>query len=244
MAGQGGDNIFFSGRTAVAGKAMYLTSHSLSDRFPKGIGGVVFDCDGVMFDTWESNMFFYNLVLERMGLPPMTPSQERYVHMATVIDSLAHIIPPSHAHRLKEARKSVSYTEEIMPKMVMAEGLMELLEVLRGLNIRLAVHTNRTNTMECVLERFGLSCFFDQVMTASQVTGKPSPEGLFQILRTWNMSPDQIVFIGDTQADEHAARHAGVDFWAYRNQQLLARQHVHDFWAVRGAFLQWQGWPV
>ena len=223
---------------------MYITSSTLQERFPEGIKGVIFDCDGVMFDTWESNMYFYNLILERIGLPPMTRSQEQFVHMATVVQSLEHIIPATHMDRMQEARKSVCYTKEIMPKMVMEDGLRELLEALRALGVRLGVHTNRTNTMELVLDRFDLTSFFDQVMTASKVVGKPNPEGVHRILGAWGVAAEQVVFIGDTSADQRAAMSAGVDFWAYRNEHLHANQHVNDFWGLRSAFLQWKGWPA
>ena len=46
--------------------------------FPHGLAGVIFDCDGVLLDSRESNSIFYNRVLAVFGLPPMTPEQEKY----------------------------------------------------------------------------------------------------------------------------------------------------------------------
>ncbi len=34
---------------------------------------IVFDCDGVLFDSKEANVKFYSHILERVGLPPVTP---------------------------------------------------------------------------------------------------------------------------------------------------------------------------
>ncbi len=41
----------------------------------KNIEVVAFDCDGVMFDTINANMAYYNKILEHFGRPAMTPQQ-------------------------------------------------------------------------------------------------------------------------------------------------------------------------
>ena len=45
------------------------------------IRAVVFDCDGVMFDTADANRIYYNRVLERFGKPPLNQEQFINVHM-------------------------------------------------------------------------------------------------------------------------------------------------------------------
>jgi phosphoglycolate phosphatase-like HAD superfamily hydrolase len=54
---------------------------------------VIFDCDGVLFDSRRANTAFYNHIRSRFGLPEMTPSQIDFVHMATTKESVKHIIP-------------------------------------------------------------------------------------------------------------------------------------------------------
>ena len=44
--------------------------------FSHGLGGVIFDCDGVMINSRAANDEFYNRVLAYFGLPPLTPEQE------------------------------------------------------------------------------------------------------------------------------------------------------------------------
>ena len=45
--------------------------------FPHGLTGIIFDCDGVMIDSRAANAIFYNKVLAALGLPPLTPEQEK-----------------------------------------------------------------------------------------------------------------------------------------------------------------------
>ena len=37
---------------------------------------VIYDCDGVMFDSLESNYVFYNRVMAHLGRPPLDRSDE------------------------------------------------------------------------------------------------------------------------------------------------------------------------
>ena len=41
----------------------------MSRLFANGLAGVIFDCDGVIVDSRESNNAFYNRVLEYFNLP-------------------------------------------------------------------------------------------------------------------------------------------------------------------------------
>ena len=52
---------------------------------------VIFDCDGVMFDSKDANRKYYNLLLEQFGHPLMNEEEEDYVHSHNVFDSVSHI---------------------------------------------------------------------------------------------------------------------------------------------------------
>ena len=52
---------------------------------------VAFDCDGVLFDTEQSNRAFYNEILNHLGKPELTPEQFAFVHMHTLDESLTFL---------------------------------------------------------------------------------------------------------------------------------------------------------
>ncbi|NNG07688.1 MAG: HAD hydrolase-like protein, partial [Desulfobacteraceae bacterium] len=57
----------------------------------QGTRAVVFDCDGVMFDSREANINFYNHLLTHFGLSPMEKEAVNFVHMHTADESIRHI---------------------------------------------------------------------------------------------------------------------------------------------------------
>lgn len=197
------------------------------------IKGLVFDCDGVLFDTRDVNRFYYNHILEKLGLAPMTAEEEEYSFMHTVDAALARIIPEELRPQASKILGHMTY-DEFIDRMVPEPGLKELLEFLQGRNVRMAVNTNRKNSMEKVLERFDLTDFFFPVMTAAKVSKpKPDPEGLLRIVETWGLSPENMAYLGDSTVDQETTQQGGVPFWAYKSRNLEAELHVDSFDELR-----------
>ena len=187
---------------------------------------VAFDCDGVMFDTKNANTAYYNHILDAMGKPPLTGAQFEYVHMHTVDSSLSLLFPDADERQRAHAhRKKTGYLPFIR-EMVMAPGLIPLLDRLRP-RFKTAVATNRTDTMEAVLATFDLEDRFDMVVTAMDVTHpKPHPEALEKLLTGFNIQAGEMIYIGDSELDEKAAKAANVPFIAFQNPGLSSRHHI------------------
>ncbi len=205
-----------------------------------GIRGIIFDCDGVLFDTRESNAQYYNAIIARLGLGPMTPEQERYCHFHTVFDSIAHITPPERLSEALQARKEVSYVKEILPHLRPFPGLYQALDAVRDLGLKIGMHTNRTTTMEDVASRYGLTSYFFPIMTAGKALPKPHPEGVHRVLRAWRMQPHEVVFIGDSYIDQAAAGNAGVPFWVFGDEPLAAQARIPNWYAFLQALSRWR----
>ena len=192
------------------------------------IKGVVFDCDGVLINSKAANVHFYNLILEALKLPRMSPEEESFVHAHTVQESIARIVPEGLLDKALDAKKSIPYSR-VLASICLESGITECLSCLRGAGFPCAVNTNRTDTMELILDKFELSGYFHPVVTSLDVLRpKPHPESLELILGVWGLSPDEVVFIGDSQVDELTARAAGTLFWAYNNEGLAADRHLQD----------------
>ena len=137
---------------------------------------VIFDCDGVMFDSRRANAHFYNHLLSRFGLPPLREDQVDAVHMLTSEESIDYIFQGTpHTADAQAYRLNMDYTPFI-EDLVVEPGLVGLLKAMKP-RAGLAVATNRSNTIGRVLDRFGLSAFFQIVVSCLDVQNpKPHPE--------------------------------------------------------------------
>jgi HAD superfamily hydrolase (TIGR01549 family) len=191
------------------------------------IAVVAFDCDGVMFDSAEANIAYYNQILAHLGRPAMTAAQEAFTHSNTVAASLAHLLADA-PHQLTEAeafRRRTGYIPFIR-HMRMEPHLRMLLDHLNG-RYKTAIATNRTDTMNRVLLEHGLEGCFDLVVSAADVRyAKPHPEQLHAIIAHFGVRPKEVCFIGDSDLDQQAAEAAGVPFIAYGNPALPAVAHI------------------
>lgn len=194
----------------------------------KRIRAVIFDCDGVMFDSRQANINYYNNVLKRFGLPAMSEKQVDYVHMHTADAAIRHIFQGTNLESEAQAyRKQLNYAPFIKD-MVMEPGLKSLLNNLKP-HYGLAVATNRGNTMPKVLETFGLTDFFDIVVSSLDVQNpKPHPESLIKILHHFEISAEQTFYVGDSLVDQQTAEAAGVSLISYRNADLDTPLRVTD----------------
>lgn len=181
---------------------------------------VIFDCDGVLFDSRDVNIQYYNRILARFHLPPMTEEEEGYVHMRTANESIHHLFRDT--DHLNEALRFAGQADysPFIDDMRIEPGLKELLSGLQP-EFGLAVATNRSNTIGKVLERHGLDHFFDIVVSSLDVNHpKPHPESLTRIMDFFKIGPLESFYIGDSLVDYQTARAAGVVFIAYKNRDL------------------------
>jgi len=192
----------------------------------KNIKIVIFDCDGVMFDTVKANTAYYNRILSHLSKPPLTPEQFAFVHMHTADESLVYL--SDNEDELKAAqnyRRIIGY-EEFIKYMEIEPHLKPLLQWLKP-NYRRAIATNRSDTMPRVLSEFNLEDDFDMVVTALDVEyPKPYPDQLFKILNHFKINPGNALYVGDSKVDETASKAAGVPLAAYNNRSLSADFHI------------------
>ena len=187
---------------------------------------VIFDCDGVLFDSKQANIAFYNHIRSHFGLPPLTSDAIQYVCMATVKESIDYIFEDE---RTRAEAQNYRLTLDYAPfgrLMVMEPDLPDLLDFLRP-SIKTAVCTNRSDTIRPIMNDFGLTPYFDIIVSSLDVTHpKPDPESVFLILDQLNIPSTEALYVGDSEIDARTAQAACVRMAAYRNRQLEADYHI------------------
>lgn len=187
---------------------------------------IAFDCDGVMFDSVQSNMDYYNSILNHFGKPRMTPEQFVHAHMHTANEVLGNLFDdPEMLEAAHDFRKKMTYWPFIKG-MKIEPDLKGLLEKIRP-KYKTAIATNRSDTMQGILVEHGLKGYFDFVVCALDVINpKPHPESLIKIVEHFRIEPAQAIYVGDSVLDEMAAKSAGVPLVAYNNRNLSADYYI------------------
>jgi HAD superfamily hydrolase (TIGR01509 family) len=197
---------------------------------------VIYDCDGVLFDSLEANTKLYNDLCAMVGRYPLREDELRYVHTHTVYEAL-HFIFGKENDLEKKALEILKQKQVDLKNYVgylkMEPHLFQTLERLKEKGILRVINTNRTTSMKYIMERYNLWPFFDMVVTALDVKNpKPHPESIEKIVQAFNLNKEQTVFVGDSEVDQQTARSSGVRFIAYKNKEIANDAYIDDHLAL------------
>lgn len=176
---------------------------------------VVFDMDGLMFNTEELYWEVGRELLRRrgrhytralcdamMGLQPQ-PAFQTMIDWHGLSDSWEQLAAES-----EEIYFSLldQYPVQVMP------GLWELLDALEKAGIPKAIGTSsRRRTLQALLSRFQLQGRFAFTLTAEDVQhSKPHPEIYQKAAERFGLTPQEVVVLEDSQAGCQAAVAAGT----------------------------------
>ncbi len=189
---------------------------------------IIYDCDGVLIDSRESNRAFYNHILSRFGLPPLTEEQLEVVHVSTAQGALDYLFQGHPGLADAQAYQRTINNDPFLALLRLEPHIREVLARLRS-GYRTAIATNRGKSLALVLKTLGIAECFDLTISAYDVTRpKPHPEGLLKILTHFRAEPETALYIGDAALDQEVAAAAAVPFAAYKNPRLQARYHLRD----------------
>ncbi len=193
---------------------------------------VIYDCDGVLFDSLEANTRLYNDLCVRVGRYPLREDEMHYVHTHTVFEAL-HFIFGKENDLEKKALEILKEKQVDLKNYVsylkMEPHLLQALEKLREKGILRAINTNRTTSMPYIMERFDLRPYFDMVVTALDVKNpKPHPESIEKIIEGFQLKKEEAVFVGDSDVDQQTALSSGVKFIAYKNKEIANDAYIND----------------
>ncbi len=191
---------------------------------------VIYDNDGVLFDSIESNRKLYNDLCLSMGRGALREEEVQYIHSHTVYEAIHFLFGHDEGleKKVRESMKQIDLRQYIV-YLKMEPFLLTMLNLLKGNGIFRAINTNRTTSMPHIMERFGLGPFFDMVVTALDVKNpKPHPESIEKILQRFNLKKDEAVFVGDSEVDQQTAKSAGIQFIAYKNREVANDLLIED----------------
>lgn len=195
---------------------------------------VCFDLDGTLLDTLDDLADSMNATLEGLGLPQHPKGAYRIM----VGDGMAMLARRSlPEHRRDEvtvadtlARMRSQYALRWAVNSRPYAGIDELLRELSRRGVACAVLSNKPHdfTRMCVEKLLAEHRFAVVQGVQEGVPPKPDPSGALGVARRLGVSPDQVLYVGDTDTDMETARAAGMFSlgvtWGFRDEAEL-RQH-------------------
>ncbi len=199
---------------------------------------VIFDVDGTLTRTNELIFASFNHVTKKYLDREYTPAEIIPLFGPPEEGALARIFPPELVGRAMEDL-CLFYEREHDALAALHPGMKEAVALVRLRKGRAAVFTGKgRRTTEITLRKLGIAGGFDLVVSGNDVLRhKPDPEGIQQVLKTFDVRPDRTVMVGDTLGDLRASRGAGVPMAAvlwdsYDRTRLAAARPEYWFETV------------
>ena len=195
--------------------------------------GVIFDLDGTLVDTLGDISASMNQALKRRGFPEL-PVEEYGEKVGWGIKRLAMLALPEEARQeevaaLVAADASRLYAETPLVYSRPYPGMPELVGALRQKKIKTAVLSNKPDpTAQKVIAGLFPPGSFDYVQ--GEIIGKPrkpDPTCVWEILIELDLTPSDIIFVGDSEIDMETAISSGCFplgvSWGYRSTEIVSK---------------------
>ncbi|MEM0986976.1 MAG: HAD hydrolase-like protein [Pseudomonadota bacterium] len=181
---------------------------------------IVFDLDGTLVETAPDLLNALNHVLGKAGYPPVGLDDMRTmigrgakVMIQQGLDAHGAASDVAKMGKLWEQFLDF-YRSNIAVESYPYPGLLPVLEMLKRSGARLAVCTNKTQSLtDALLAALDLSTFFDGVIGADSVPSKkPDGDHILRTITATGGDPSRAIMVGDSRTDERAALDAGLPF--------------------------------
>ena len=176
---------------------------------------VIFDMDGVLVDNRDIHIEAFVVFCKRYGIDISTT--ELLKHFGKGNDEILPVVLPQHIIDQKGldvlADEKEEIYREIFEKTIKpTSGLIEFLKDLKKMGIKMGVGSSgQSANVNFVLERCGISTFFDVIANGDMVTKcKPDPEVFILAANLLGTKPEECVVIEDSFAGIEAAHSAGM----------------------------------
>jgi len=191
--------------------------------------GVFFDFDYTLGDSTPAIAEGYRLGFAALGLDPPTVEQVRHTVGLTLADGYSLLTgdhdPSRQAAFFTTFQRTVGVKADGDGRRLMIEGTtlfpgaVELLQALKDAGARTAiVSTKPGKTIRSIFEHQGWPELLDLVVGGDEVQqAKPHPEGLRLALEKLGLSPERVLFCGDTVIDAATAQAGRCQFCAVLN---------------------------
>lgn len=176
------------------------------------IKGILFDLDGVLWDSVEANIKFFQTLLTENGYKHRPKSEVRKVLHMTMWDAIKFLTKEKSEKRIKEVWLSSHEAEKKYPVglVKLPRGENKIIEILSK-RYKLAIVTSSIREgVETFFKLSGFGKHFSAVVSFEDYKKpKPDPEPLLIAMKMLKVKSNETVYVGDSPTDMLAGKRAG-----------------------------------
>lgn len=180
-----------------------------NSRHNRSVQAVVFDMDGVLFDSSEMIYRAMEDVLGERDVMGVTREHMAAVTGKPITEMYRLLAPGLDTDELEAAH--LAHHDDNLHLLKGFDDTMPTLEYLAEQGYKLGVFTGFNHLTYDRLDQFEIRGHFDHVVETSQYKQhKPHPEGLLLCIDRLGVKPEKTIYIGDGVSDIYAGKSAGV----------------------------------
>jgi pyrophosphatase PpaX len=208
---------------------IYLLQSYIGEKTMKAI---LFDIDGVLLDSFEANLKFFQDIMQK--LDRRKPTREEFsklFHLSTIA-VLRILLDGSSEEEIQKAFSMAKYREVAYP-MALLKMPEHTEQVLDALSKRYDLGIVSSRLLGSIFESpqmIRLKHYFKVVVSYEDTAQhKPHPEPLLFATSKLAFNPKEIVYVGDAETDLIAAKAAGMKIVMYSKQHDQADACTSNF---------------
>lgn len=192
----------------------------------------IFDLDGTILNTLEDLWSSVNYALELHDMPKKSHEETRRNLGNGMKFLIEHSVPLTTPESLTQQVLTdfkAHYADHCAETTAPYPGIYELIDALHAHNIRCAVVSNKGDfAVQELVKQYFFGKFDIAVGERESVRRKPAPDMVQAALKSFELTPADCVYIGDSEVDIDTARNTGCDCivvdWGFRDHNFL-REH-------------------
>ena len=191
----------------------------------------VFDLDGTLVNTLHDLTDSLNYALEQCGFPKLTESRVAAIVGHSVNYMCEHAVPPEHKADAPKvlALYTEHYKEHSLDRSHAYDGMIEAVEAIKRAGVTVAIASNKphADTVKVIETLYPKDLFSIVLGRMDKFAIKPAPDVLRFIMDFFGVTPEESVYVGDSDVDVQFAHNAGMRCvsvnWGFRSvEEILA----------------------
>ena len=189
--------------------------------------GIIFDLDGTLLDTIDDLTDAVNHTLIKYGFPIRKREEILSFVGHGARELINKAVPVDQKHLVDEVLTDYKnyYDSHARIKTKPYQGITDMLIQLKD-RFKLGVVSNKQDqAVKQLVSHYFEPIFIGVIGESKQIPKKPDPSSVLKVIEAMNLSPQEVIFVGDSEVDIETANNVSCDMiavtWGFRSKDIL-----------------------